>query len=67
MSDTVTFLVPDMDCGGCEKKVRGALENALPGVVVNVDLSAKRVSVAGNAETAEEALREAGFNPEKAA
>jgi copper chaperone len=67
MSDTVTFHVPDMTCGHCEKTVRGALADVLPDAVVSIDLSTHRVSVAGNAETAEEAIREAGYSPEKAA
>lgn len=67
MSDTVTFLVPDMTCGHCEKTVRGALADVLPGAVVSIDLTTHRVSVAGNAQTAEDAIREAGYSPEKAA
>ncbi|MCS4241816.1 copper chaperone [Rhizobium sp. BIGb0125] len=67
MSDTVTFNVPDMTCGHCEKTVRGALADALPDAVVSVDLSTHSVSVTGNAQAAEEAIREAGYSPEKAA
>lgn len=67
MSDTVTFHVPDMTCGHCEKTVRSALEDVLPGASVTIDLSTHSVSVTGNAETAEEAIREAGYSPEKAA
>lgn len=67
MSDTVTFHVPDMTCGHCEKTVRGALADALPDAVVSVDLPTHSVSVTGNAQAAEEAIREAGYSPEKAA
>lgn len=67
MSDTVTFHVPDMTCGHCEKTVRGALADVLPDAVVSVDLSTRSVSVTGNAQAAEEAIREAGYSPEKAA
>lgn len=67
MSDTTTFHVPDMTCGHCEKTVRGALADVLPGADVTVDLSTRRVSVAGDAATAEDAIREAGYSPEKVA
>ncbi|MNW07262.1 Heavy-metal-associated domain protein [compost metagenome] len=56
-----------MTCGHCEKTVRSALEDVLPGASVSIDLSTHSVSVTGNAETAEEAIREAGYSPEKAA
>jgi len=64
---TTTFNVPDMTCGHCEKSVRSALGEALPGAAVTVDLDAKRVSVEGDAARAEEAIRDAGYTPEKAA
>ncbi|MCB5202790.1 heavy-metal-associated domain-containing protein [Neorhizobium sp. T786] len=63
---TTTFTVADMTCGHCEKTVRAALVEALPGAVVAVDLAAKTVTVAGDAETAEAAIREAGYTPAKA-
>jgi copper chaperone len=59
------FNVPDMTCGHCEKTVRAALEDALPGAPVTVDLARHRVSVDGDAAKAEEAIREAGYEPEK--
>jgi copper chaperone len=64
---TAVFTVPDMTCGHCEKTVRGALEEALPGAAVAVDLSSKRVAVEGDALKAEEAIREAGYSPERVA
>jgi copper chaperone len=67
MSETITFHVPDMTCGHCEKTVRGALGEALPGAAVAIDLSAKKVTVSGDATKAEEAIREAGYSPEKVA
>ncbi|MGW9231250.1 heavy-metal-associated domain-containing protein [Pseudorhizobium sp. NPDC055634] len=63
---TTTFNVPDMTCGHCEKSVRAALGEALPGAAVTVDLAARRVTVEGNAADAEEAIREAGYTPTKA-
>lgn len=64
---TTTFHVPDMTCGHCEKTVRAALEKELPGAAVSIDLGAHRVTVEGDAVKAEEAIREAGYTPEKAA
>ena len=64
---TAIFDVPDMTCGHCEKTVRTALEEALPGAPVTVDLAAHRVVVEGNAGKAEEAIREAGYSPERSA
>lgn len=64
---TTIFNVPDMTCGHCEKSVRSALDQALPGAAVSVDLDTKRVTVEGDAARAEEAIRDAGYTPEKAA
>jgi copper chaperone len=62
---TTTFSVPDMTCGHCEKAVRSSLGDVLPDAEVNVDLGARTVCVTGNAATAEEAIREAGYTPER--
>jgi len=62
---TTIFTVPDMTCGHCEKTVRSALGEALPGAAVTIDLAAKRVTVDGDATAAEDAIREAGYSPEK--
>ena len=64
---TTIFTVPDMTCGHCEKTVLSALGEALPGADVTVDLAARTVTVAGDAMAAEDAIREAGYSPEKAA
>jgi copper chaperone len=64
---TAIFTVPDMTCGHCEKTVRGALSEALPGAAVAIDLMAQKVTVDGDAGKAEEAIREAGYSPERAA
>ncbi len=63
---TAIFTVSDMTCGHCEKTVRAALAKELPGAAVTVDLSARKVTVEGDAAKAEEAIREAGFTPEAA-
>lgn len=59
---TTTFIVPDMTCAHCEKTVRGALAQALPGAQVTIDLSAHTVTVSGDAEMAQEAMREVGYS-----
>ncbi|MGK9050204.1 heavy-metal-associated domain-containing protein [Neorhizobium sp. CSC1952] len=64
---TTIFTVPDMTCGHCEKTVRGALADALPGAAVAIDLTAQTVTVEGDAAKAEDAIREAGYSPERAA
>ncbi|GHF75877.1 heavy-metal-associated domain-containing protein [Seohaeicola zhoushanensis] len=60
---TTTFHVPDMTCGHCEKAVKGALAEALPGAPVEVDLAAHLVRVEGDAATARAALTKAGYTP----
>ncbi|WP_348639910.1 heavy-metal-associated domain-containing protein [Rhizobium sp. FY34] len=63
---TTTFQVSDMTCGHCEKAVKAALAEALPGIPVAVDLAGHRVTLeGGDAATAEEAIREAGYTPER--
>jgi copper chaperone len=64
---TAIFDIADMTCGHCEKTIRTALQEALPGAAVTVDLAAHRVTVEGDAAKAEEAIREAGYSPERAA
>ncbi|MCO5730941.1 heavy-metal-associated domain-containing protein [Rhizobium sp. SSA_523] len=63
---TTTFLVPDMTCGHCEQTVKQALDSALPGVPVAVDLANHRVTLdGGDAARAEKAIRDAGYSPER--
>ena len=63
---TTTFTVPDMTCGHCEKTIRGAVSEALPGAAITIDLAAHSVTIEGDAAKAEEAMREAGYSPEPA-
>ncbi|PPJ47350.1 copper chaperone [Rhizobium sp. KAs_5_22] len=63
MSMTNLFQVEDMTCGHCEKAITRALDEALPGAAVKIDLKAHEVSVEGDAAKAEEAIREAGYTP----
>jgi copper chaperone len=64
----LTLKVPDMSCGHCVSSISGAVRG-LPGVTeVNVDLERKLVEVDGDGvEVApvEQAIREAGYEPEQ--
>jgi copper chaperone len=62
-SEPVRFQVEDMSCGHCEKTIREALSSSLPGAPVDVDLPGHLVTVKGPAETAEAAIRDAGYTP----
>jgi copper chaperone len=59
-----TFAVSDMTCGHCVGTVKAAIEKAVPGAKVAVDLDSHRVSVAGDAKAAAAAIRAAGYTPE---
>lgn len=64
MTDKTTLIVNDMTCNHCVGTVRGAIEQALPGSAVEIDLDSHRVSFIGDRTKAEEAIREAGYTPE---
>lgn len=64
MTDKTIFTVNDMTCGHCAGTVRKALEEALPGAEVTVDLATHKVSFAGDRAKGEEAIKEAGYTPE---
>ena len=66
MTET-TFTVPDMTCGHCEKTIRNALIEALPGAEASIDLSSHKVVVDGDADTAMVAMQDVGYTPERAA
>ena len=66
MSDKTIFTVNDMTCGHCVGTVRKALEEALPGAGISVDLETHKVAFTGDRRTGEEAIREAGYTPEAA-
>lgn len=58
------FTVTDMTCGGCANSIKRAVTLVDPQAVIKVNMANKRVQVTGTkAETAEKAIREAGFNP----
>lgn len=66
MPDKTIFTVNDMTCSHCVGTVRKALEQALPGAEINVDLDTHKVSFTGDRAKGEEAIREAGYTPEAA-
>ena len=66
MTDKTIFTVNDMTCGHCVGTVRQALETALPGAEIAVDLASHKVSFTGDKTKAEAAIREAGYTPELA-
>ena len=66
MRDTTIFAVNDMTCGHCVGTVTKALEAALPGEQVSVDLATHKVSFTGDKAVGEAAIREAGYTPEAA-
>ncbi|MBB4954499.1 copper chaperone [Agrobacterium vitis] len=63
MADVSEFFVEDMTCGHCERAVREALAEHLPGAAVSVDLAAHRVRVEGDVSQAQAAIRDAGYTP----
>lgn len=64
---TTTFTVPDMTCGHCEKTLRAALGEAVPGAAVTIDIATRRLTVESDAGRAEAAIRDAGYTPERVA
>ena len=66
MTDKTTLIVNDMTCGHCVGTVRGALEQALPGSEIQIDLDTHKVSFTGDKARGEAAIREAGYTPEAA-
>lgn len=66
MADTTIFTVNDMTCSHCVGTVRKALEDALPGAEISVDLATHKVSFTGDRTKGKEAIKEAGYTPEPA-
>jgi copper chaperone len=54
----------DMTCGHCVGTVRKALEEALPGAEVSVDLGTHKVAFTGDRAKGEASIRAAGYTPE---
>jgi len=66
MTEKSVFLVSDMTCNHCVGTVRKALETALPGAEISVDLATHKVTFTGDRSKGEDAIREAGYTPEAA-
>lgn len=62
---TIAFQVSDMTCGHCVKTITSAVNDAVPGAVVAVDLPTHRVTITGTdqADKVEAAIRDAGYEP----
>ena len=67
-STTLAFTVPNMTCGHCVKAITGAVLSAYPGARVDIDLAAKRVSIANAGDQAAVAsvIAAAGYSPVEA-
>ena len=65
MTEKTTFIVNDMTCNHCVGTVTRALEEALPGAEISVDLDSHKVSFTGDRARGEEAIRDAGYTPEQ--
>lgn len=62
------FNVPDMSCGHCVSTITQAVQQAVPGAQVTVDLSSHRVTVGGApaAEPVRQAIVQAGYDAQPA-
>lgn len=59
---TDTYVVKGMTCEGCSRSVTKAIETAIPGATVEVDLAAGHVAVTGGeASLVAQAVDDAGF------
>lgn len=65
----MTFRIVDMTCGHCAGTIARAVADVDKGARVEVDLTRKLVSISSIAPEGElmEAIREAGYTPEKVA
>jgi copper chaperone len=65
MSDSFAFTVPDMTCGHCVRSITDAVRAAYPAARVEVDLAAKRVSVAnaGDRSAVASVIAAEGYSP----
>lgn len=61
----LVFEVNDMTCGHCVATITNALNHALPGAMVTIDLPSHSVRVSGASDAAaiEAAIRDAGYSP----
>ena len=66
MTEKTILTVNDMTCSHCVGTVTKALQEALPGADIAVDLASHTVSFTGDKATGEAAIRDAGYTPEAA-
>ena len=66
MTEKTILAVNDMTCSHCVGTVRRALQDALPGAEIFVNLDTHRVEFTGDRAKGEAAIREAGYTPEVA-
>ncbi|WP_405150421.1 heavy-metal-associated domain-containing protein [Sphaerisporangium sp. NBC_01403] len=60
MSLVTTYAVEGMTCGGCAKRVRTALDDAIPGLDgIDIDPKAGRVQITTDVPVSEEAIQAA--------
>ena len=64
-----TFRIPDMTCGHCASTIARAVASVDKNARIEVSIPQKLVTVTSNAPEGElaEAIREAGYSPEKVA
>jgi len=64
MSETITYTVPGIHCGHCERAIKDEVSNVEGVISVGVDLDSKVVTVSGEAvsdEAVRAAISEAGY------
>lgn len=60
MTATTTYAVDGMSCGGCAKKIRSALEAAIPGLsAIDIDPRAGRVQITADVPVSDQDVRAA--------
>jgi len=64
MTEKNTFIINDMTCSHCEATLRKALQHALPGTEVEIDLSSHRLTFTGDKARGEAAIADAGYTPQ---
>ena len=62
---TLAFTVSDMTCGHCAKTITNAVLDAYPAAKVDIDLTAKRVSIdnAGDRAAVASVIESEGYSP----
>jgi len=64
----IEYHVNDMTCGHCASTITKAVQEAVPGAKILIDLDTHKVQVeaaADSRQAVENAIREAGYTPER--